>query len=81
MTREQLFARLIPIGWDVLGEVLAQWSSNADRVEPVKPVEVRGDGDWGFVFFEPPLGSDGGTPVIWPAFARKKAAHERWALA
>jgi hypothetical protein len=77
MSREQLSARLVPIDWDVVGEVPVRWLHG-----DAEPITVQGNGNWDLRFFEPPLGSDGGTPVVWPAFpGNEAAAHERWGLA
>ena len=62
MNGEQLFMSLVPMDWDVVGEV----PLTHEGVEPVEAIAARGKGDWDIRFFKPPLGSNGGTPIAWP---------------
>jgi hypothetical protein len=74
MSGDRFFARLVPTDWDVVGEVPLRWLSNGDA----EPITVRGNGHWDFRFFEPPLGSDGGTPIVWPVVHRSDLERIPW---
>jgi hypothetical protein len=47
MSGDQFFGRLLPIDWDVVGEVPLRWLHG-----DAEPITVRGNGNWDFRFFE-----------------------------